>query len=165
MNEKLLFLIVSLVCLVIGALIGYYAIPRQENYKGTRAQSGFNKYPSNNPPSVTFIPVKPPVSPGCGRQFGDKTCPSGLCCSRQGYCGVTKDHCCISNQLSSNGKGAPTNICNQTIEMPPFPPSIIPVRKPPSGPEPPSITTPPIPISGAEYCKNAYNSCMDIHRR
>jgi hypothetical protein len=68
MNEKLLILIVSLVCLVIGALVGYYAIPRQENYKDPYVPE-FNNYTSSKPASVsgpesvTLTPTRKPTPP------------------------------------------------------------------------------------------------------
>lgn len=141
MNEKLLFLIVSLVCLVIGALVGYYAIPRQENYKGASK-------------SASFL---------CGGKFGK--CPANMCCNSKGTCGITKEDCCKNNQYNFNGDDkihirVCKNISNPPVTFNPFD-----YTKPPSGPEPLPITTPPIPISGAEYCKNAYESCMNIHRR
>ncbi|KAL3343207.1 hypothetical protein AABB24_026988, partial [Solanum stoloniferum] len=73
----------------------------------------------------------------CGMQGHGGKCPTGLCCSIWGWCGITLDYC------------APKN-CQSQCELPSPPPPPLsppPPSPPPPSPPPPSPSPPPPPPS------------------
>ncbi|KAH8710045.1 hypothetical protein GQ44DRAFT_661884 [Phaeosphaeriaceae sp. PMI808] len=45
----------------------------------------------------------------CGPSFGGASCASGYCCSGEGYCGTTSDHCMAPDCLINYGPGCDAN--------------------------------------------------------